>query len=205
MHDKNKPFVKSGKLLNETGVVELYRITEETRQKVKEDSDRVESDNTKFLKRSKIRVEREEREKLKATAVSRQAMTDKWVNMTKSSPYHDNQVAIDQKNRTRMEKKENIKQIELEKQRTLDKMTGLPNFEVCPKEKILQNEFGFSNVSQVALEYRLQARAQKVIKHEKNFVDGMIMGEISTLHEKFPAILKREEYQLYPTVIPIKK
>jgi hypothetical protein len=205
MHDKNKPFVKSGKLLNETGIIELNRITDETRQKVKEDTTRVDNDNTRFLKKSKIRVEKEERERLKATIQSRQAMTDKWVNMTKTSPYHNNLVAIEERRRSQMEKKENIKEIDRLKQATLDKMTGLPSFEVCPKDKIYQNDFNFDNISQVALEYRLQARAQKVIRHEKAFVDGMIMGEISTLHEKFPTILKREENQLYPTVIPMIK
>ena len=49
-------------------------------------------------------------------------------------------------------------------------MQGKPGFEICPKTRIPT----FSNFEhQIALEYRLQARDAKVIKQEKEFVDGI--------------------------------
>lgn len=101
-------------------------------------------------------------------------MTDKWIRMTSSSPYHNNLLAIEENRSNQYDRKLYSKQIDAAKQKVLDKMTGLPSFEVCPKEKIYKSEFNFDKLSQVALEYRLQTRAEKVIKAEKAFVDGMV-------------------------------
>lgn len=202
MHDSKKPFVKSGKLLNEVGKIQLHRVSEETKEKVREDTKRVNEYNRVFLIKSKTRIQKQETERLKATAEARQAMTDKWVCMTKASPYHNNLVKLEEKRAAHADNVQRVKEEDRFIQKTLDDMTGKPKFEIMPKEKIHKSDFDL--VSQVALEYRLQKRAKTVVMREKEFVDGMVHQELSKLHKKFPAVLKPpSEGELYPNTIPL--
>lgn len=61
-----KPFrPKSLTLLNETGNVEIYRVSEETKKKVEEDSQRIRQQNLDHYHRSRRIIKRKEHEKLK--------------------------------------------------------------------------------------------------------------------------------------------
>lgn len=61
-----KPFrPKSLTLLNETGNVEIYRVSEETKKKVEEDSQRIKQQNLDHYYRSRKMIKRKEHEKLK--------------------------------------------------------------------------------------------------------------------------------------------
>lgn len=195
-HD-GKPFVKSGKLLNEVGRIQLYRVSEETKEKVRDDTKQINENNKVSLKNSKARIKKLEDDRLRATATSRQEMTDKWVHMTRKSPFHNNLLELEIKRAARADAVQRVKDEDRFIQKTLNDMTGKPKFEIMPKEKIHESEFDL--VSQVALEYRLQARAKKIVLKEKGFVDGMVHQELSRLHEKFPNALRAPgEGELYP-------
>lgn len=59
-----KPF-NSLTLLNETGNVEIYRVSEETRKKVEEDTRRINQQNLDLYHKSRKMIKRKEHEKLK--------------------------------------------------------------------------------------------------------------------------------------------
>eukprot|EP01036_Dinobryon_divergens_P028501 gene28501-37454_t len=108
-----------------------------------------------------------------------------WSHKTRNSPFRELLADSEEKRAERLEKYELELAEDETKRKIIENMTGKPGFEICPKTRIPT----FSNFEhQIALEYRLQARDAKVIKQEKEFVDGMVSREISTTTTKFPKI-----------------
>lgn len=188
-HDGTK---RISTLLNEKGNIELFRVSEETRQKVKEETEKIRKDTKRHLEVSKKQIAKEEHERLKATEDSRHEMTLKWIHKTLHSPFNENLLTSLEKRSDRYDKITSMKKTELKKQNILDSMTGLPKFEECPKEKILNDFKNFE--TQIALEYRLKERSAKVIQKEKLFVDSMLESELFQLKEKFPKLKEKLIY-----------
>lgn len=117
--------------------------------------------------------------------MARVNMTRHWQHKTRHSPFREKLIDSEEKRVAIFARMNDEMKEEQTKRRILENMTGKPSFEVCPKSRIPQFE---DMETQIALEYRLQARDAVVIAKEKKFVDGMVERELSKVKAKFPKL-----------------
>ena len=125
---------------------------------------------------------------------SRKEMTQKWVRMTATSPFHTDYLDREDKRIERQKISEKNREHEKFVKTTLKNMTGKPDYEICPMETI-QDKFSnvHDGIKSLSLQLRLHNRSKITTYKEKDFCEKLITDEVEKLYKKFPGVIEKEK------------
>lgn len=111
-------------------------------------------------------------------------MIEKWVDMSKHSPFHWDIAQIEENRMKRKNDQAYRKRVDNDRNALIDSMIGTCKFEIANKERarIFDNEPS----TQLALSLRRCVKDKQIIYHERTTLDQLLDTELAQMKHKFP-------------------
>lgn len=172
-----------GSLLNETGNIEIYRVSEETRKRVAEESKRIQEKIKLKNSNSRKEINQEEATKIRIKEVALEKMLHRWEKKTARNPLGADQYDLELKRLARLEQQSKRRK-ELNNQlKSIGSLEGKSNLSLIDKNSTAN----FKPDAVLALEFLKSLREEEVVKHEKELLERMLKEEMNFLRNSFPS------------------
>eukprot|EP01038_Epipyxis_sp_PR26KG_P008933 gene8933-12048_t len=177
--------IRQSTLLRPTKNVVLHRIRPETKIKVEQDTKSIENEMKRNNLLSRKRFKREENERLRKNAESREKMIKNWQIKTADSPFRWDLVDLEEKRNYYQKEHDLNRANRIARNNILSGMIGTPKDDICPPSKF--KSFPDYEV-QLSLELRKHRRNLRAITYEKKLLEDMVDNELDSLYSKFPKL-----------------
>lgn len=170
-------------LLNETGNVEIYRVSEETRKKVYAETKAIERQRLNNNQRSRANFYKTENEKIKAREGNYRSMVHRWEKKLANSPYLANQVELAEQRQAHFEEWEREKRSRAERQKLVLSLSGKAAVGLASEDRIKSFDAG----TKLAISLRQTLRVKETIAAEHKLLNHMLLEEVSAIKRSFPS------------------
>ena len=164
------------------------RVNSETRERVRRESVMIQQKITEINLKSRKKIRNQLNDLEQRQNKVREDQLNFWIQKTSHSPFLKDYFLIDQENATRRNNFQKEKQRRRDQLRTLKDMTGYPQDDVCPKERIPKLTNKVSQEGLLALTHRAMKLNAKKLAEEKKKLDSIVDEEIHVLEQKFPLL-----------------
>lgn len=164
------------------------RVSADTRERVRRETEMIQQKITEINLKSRKKIRNQLNDLEERQNKVREAQLNFWIKKTSHSPFLKDYFLLDQENATRRNNFQREKQRRRDQLRALKDMTGFPEDDVCPKERIPKLVNKISQEGLLALTHRAMKLNAKKLAEEKKLLDSIVDDEINILEQKFPLL-----------------